>query len=294
MGEGFRCSVAAAGVPMAGSAATDRAYLLVENAGPWGRKALAESRYPEAVREGLARRADEAGVRVQLVRRHGRTAVTGGIRVFLVYADPRAPWAETTVLDSPEDLLDLDLDGLAAGRSAGLEPHSDPLLLVCTNGRRDTCCAELGRPLVASLAAAHPEATWETTHVGGHRFAGAMLVLPHGLSYGRVDAASGVEIADLAVRGRVAPDHLRGRSAYPGPVQAAEVTLLGRLGLDGVADLELVSAEPDGEVIRVTFRSDAGTHAVDVETVPGEAVRQSCADEKLKPAVTYRVHEPLR
>lgn len=289
MGEGFRCSVAAAGVPMAGSAATDRAYLLVENAGPWGRKALEESRYPAAVREGLARRADRAGVRVQLVRRHGRSPATDGIRVFLVHADPRAPWAETTVLDSPEDLLELDLDGLAAGRRAGFEQHPGPLLLVCTNGRRDTCCAELGRPLVASLAAAHPEATWETTHVGGHRFAAAMLVLPHGLSYGRVDAAAAVQIADLTLQGRVATDHLRGRSAYPGPVQAAEVGLLDRLGLDGVGDLELVAAEPDGDVVRVTFRTPGGTQAVDVETVPGEAVRQSCADDTLKPTVTYRI-----
>ena len=183
----FRCSVGATDEPMAGSAAVAATYLLVEHAGPWGRKALAESRFAEEVRHGLAEAAAAAGVRVQLIRRPGRSAGGDALRVFATYADPAAPWIATALLSAPEELLDLDLAALAAGSRAGLAPHDAPLYLVCTNGRRDLCCAEKGRPIVTALAAAYPDETWETTHVGGHRFAGAMLVLPHGLSYGRLD-----------------------------------------------------------------------------------------------------------
>ena len=46
-----------------------------------------------------------------------------------------------------------------------------PLLLVCTHGRRDACCAQFGRPTAMALARRYGTAVWETTHVGGDRFA---------------------------------------------------------------------------------------------------------------------------
>lgn len=285
MSERFRCSVAAAAEPLAGTAAVDRAFLLIEHPTPWGRKALDESRLPEPVRTGLAERAARAGVRIQLVRRHARRVTSG--RVFLAHAGPADPWLETTVLDDPEALLELDLDGLAAGRSAGFDRHDAPLLLVCTNGRRDTCCAEQGRPLAATLDTAYPELTWETTHLGGHRFAGALMVLRHGLAYGRVGSDDGLRIAELTLQGRIDLDHLRGRAAYPGAVQAAEVALLRRLGEDRIDALTLVAHESDGALSSVTFDAGGASHLVEVDEVHGPPIRQSCADLKTKTTVSY-------
>ena len=289
MPDRFRCSVEAAGEPLAGTAPTDTAYLLVEYPGPWGRKALEQSRLPEPVRRELAARAASAGVRVQLIRRHRRPTPREGFQVFVVYADPKSPWAETAVLDEPESLLDLDLAAVAAGRSPGLEPHRDPLLLVCTNGRRDACCAELGRPLVAALDEAWPEETWETTHLGGHRFAGAMLALPHGLSYGRVSAETGLEIAKRTQRGELDPWHLRGRTAYSGAVQAAEIALLERLGETRADALTLLGAEQEDDLTTVTFRHGPDQHVLSVTGVLGGPIQQSCADLKLKPAMSFVV-----
>lgn len=280
--------MASADQPLAGTAAVDRAFLLVEHPGPWGRKALAESRLPEEVRTGLAAAAEAAGVRVQLIRRHHRSAPTHGFRVFLAYADPVAPWVETTVLEDPAALLGLDLAALAGGERAGLEPHDEPLLLVCTNGRRDACCAELGRPLVATLGQRWASETWETTHLGGHRFAGAMLVLPHALSYGRVTPAVGARIATLARDGRLDPAHLRGRSAYPPPVQAAEIALLEHLGRDGVDDLALLEESAEGGTTLVRFHGEDAVHEVRVTPSELAPTRQSCADEKTKPGTAWQ------
>ena len=181
----FRCSVTSRddGEPIAGTAPTDTAFLLVEHAGSWGRKAVAESRLPEAVRDHLA---GLTGVRVQLIRRHGGESGPG-VRVFHARATPDGFDVRTVVLPDAEALLDLDLDGDLDGPDGDWAAYDAPLWLVCTNGRRDRCCAEVGRPITAALAGRWPEATWETTHLGGHRFAGTLLALPSGHTLGRLD-----------------------------------------------------------------------------------------------------------
>ncbi|MDT0203503.1 sucrase ferredoxin [Nocardioides sp. AE5] len=288
----YRCVLGAADEPLPGTSAHDTAYLLIEHPGPWGHKALAESRLPAEVRDGLAAASADTGVRIQLIRRHGRTTQGGPFRIFLAYAEPGTEWIRTGLLDVAEDLLDLDLDALAAGGSeaagVGLDEHIDPLLLVCTNGRRDACCAEFGRPVAAALAAAHPEQTWETSHLGGHRFAGAMLTLPHGLSYGRLDVGNAYEVAEATLEGRIDLSHLRGRAAWPPEVQAAEIALRTELADTAADGLELVEAVALADGTRVRFRHrSAGVREVDVRVEAGPTLRASCADTMLKATRRY-------
>ena len=61
-----------------------------------------------------------------------------------------------------------------------------PLILVCTHGKRDQCCGILGGKLFAGLHSLRPEWIWQSSHLGGHRFAPTLLTLPDGMSYGRV------------------------------------------------------------------------------------------------------------
>ena len=235
---------------MLGTAPTERSWLLLEYAGPWGREAQRESRLPEEVRD-----LSVPGLRIELIRRHhGRGHI--GTRVFAVRLGGGAARIETTVLDDPREVLDLDLAGLAEGRSPGLVPYDDQLWLVCTNGRRDRCCAELGRPIATALSERWPEQTWEATHLGGHRFAGTMIGLPSGWTLGRLDAESAVAACERMVRGE-RPDeaHLRGRA--------------GRDGVEQVREL----AGPGAEVTRR----------------PGPPRRQSCGDDKLKGTWLYDV-----
>lgn len=296
MTDRFRCSEAAASQPMAGSSARDRYYLLVEHPGPWGRVALDESRWlPEEVRTGLAGRAGAAGVRVLLIRRHGapdRAAATPAFRVFLASSAPDDPWLVGGTLADPRQLLDLPLEQLDAGPPAGFERRTEPLFLVCTNGRRDLCCAERGRPVAAAFHEALPEATWEVTHLGGHRFAAAMLLLPGGFSYGRISPDDVPALVGASTSGRLVPDLLRGRAGYSPAAQAAEVALLQHRGLDRADALVLVGEEATDAVTRVTFRHGELELEAEVEEVPEPPQRQSCADLTLKPSSTWRVRPP--
>jgi hypothetical protein len=262
-----RCAAASLGraEPVVGTASTVRAYLLAEHAGPWGVEVLRDSRLPAHVKDGLRSRAAAARVRVLLIRRH-RGAPTGpGLRVFAAYADPVSPWLETATVSRADDLLDLDLEALGRGRSPGLTPTERPVFCVCTHGRHDACCAERGRPTAKALAASHPEHTWEVSHIGGDRFAANVLVLPHGLYYGRVTAAEAPALAARHLDGHLDLDLLRGRSGFGFGVQVAEVAVRREAQETRTDAVRLVSAARSRDDSRVTtVRLDVAGTAYDV------------------------------
>ena len=142
--------------------------------------------------------------------------------MFTGWTAGETPWLRRYDL-ATAGALTRQLDGVAEGHAPqfGL-PVPDPLLLVCAHGRRDVCCARLGGPLARRLARTWPAEVWETTHVGGHRFAANLVILPHGLYYGPV-AGSAAEAAVLAYqRGEVALDRYRGRAGQPQDIQQAD------------------------------------------------------------------------
>lgn len=234
--------------PLAGTAATARTWLLIEQPGPWGSDALASSHLDPSVGRALDEAAAGTGVRIALIRRPGRHADChhpAGRRVFAAHTAPGASWIRTADLTDPAQLLGLDFAALGAGRHDGLwEPYEgDPLALVCTNGRRDRCCALLGRPLAAELAASDCGEVWEITHLGGHRFAPTLMVLPYGYAYGRATAQDVKEALEAAREGRIATTGCRGRSAWERPAQAAELAVRDLTGEERADALDVTAAE---------------------------------------------------
>lgn len=277
----FRCSLASLRreEPPAGTASTVRAFLLIEEPGPWGQRALLDSRLPGDLGPRIAEAAQAADVRPLLIRRHRRSQASDQERrVVVVHVDDERSWAETTTVRDVGEVLDLDLTALRAGRSPGLEPHADALFLVCTHGRHDACCAEFGRPVAEALTASYPDATWEVSHLGGDRFAPNVLVLPQGLYYGRLDAESAPEMADQHLRGHLSLPHLRGRSDLPMTLQAAEIGLRQHLELTARGGVRCQGSQRDGEVMTATFEVGSRTYAVRVRSTHApEADRLTCS-----------------
>jgi hypothetical protein len=229
-------------------------------------------------------------VRVLLVRRHRGTTSGPGLRVFAAWADPVSPWLETTAVADAEELLDLDVEALGRGLSPGLTRTDRPVFAVCTHGRHDSCCAELGRPTAVALTRSHPEETWDVSHVGGDRFAANVLVLPDGLYYGRVspDAASG--LAERHLAGHLSLDLLRGRSGFSFAVQVAEVAVRRRLGETRTHSVLLVSARPVEPGVTEVRLDVAGTaYDVRVRRTPGEPHQLSCRAASPSPAPAVEV-----
>lgn len=277
----YRCASASLlrDEPLAGTASTVRAFLLLEQPGSWGTDALRDARLPDGLGAALRRKAAQAGVRVLLVRRSGRARGTSGSqdsarRVFAASAHPDRPHLESTTVVDLRSVLDLDLTALRASGSAGLEQHDGPVFCVCTHGRHDACCAERGRPVAAALTRAHPEETWEVSHIGGDRFAGNLLVLPQGLYYGRLDPPSAVALAGAHLSGHLDLDRLRGRSGHPMPVQFAETALRRQLGETGVQALRLVTRRTDDDLTEAIFDLAGTEYVVRVRSAPGAGLHR--------------------
>jgi hypothetical protein len=258
----FRCSEAAEqrGDQREGTASPVRRWLLVEQPGPWnGRDALRASLLDPAVGAALRTRAEAEGVRPMLIRRPGRTTTSGPRR--WAYVDSRPGHEEVRWGDFGADaeLLDLPLDS-----SAGT-PSDEPVYLVCTHGRHDACCAIRGRPVSLALAALRPEQTWECSHLGGDRFAANLAVLPHGLYYAHVTAATAERFVRAYEEGRVEVAWLRGRSAYPAPVQAADHHARLALGESRLDALPVLGVhQRDEDTWQVRFGHERGTVVVTV------------------------------
>ncbi|MGW3950602.1 sucrase ferredoxin [Streptomyces sp. NPDC004752] len=244
--------------PVSGTAATATTWLLLEQPGPWGVKALTSSHLDRALGRALEAAADGTGVRIALVRRPGRHADPGTSAERQVYAAHTVPgtvWLRAATIRDPRTLLDLDYGALGSGDHrtfdaalGGRAHEAGPLALVCTNGKRDRCCALLGRPLATELTASGVPGVWEVTHLGGHRFSPTVLVLPYGYSYGRAEAHTVKEVLQSVQEGRIVVQGCRGNSAWGRPGQAAELAV--RTAADEYAADTLSVLRTDGAAPR--------------------------------------------
>ncbi len=169
---------------------------------------------------------------------------------------------------------------MVADPGAGV-PDGGPLYLVCTHGRPDTCCAVRGRPLAAAVAADRPGRTWESSHVGGCRFAAAMVLLPHGVVLGHVPPARGAAVAADYAGGLLPPEWVRGRTSLAPAVQAAQHharLVTGAWEVDALAPVDARSdagswrvtfADPDVTVVLREGRVDTGRPLTCAATAPG-------------------------
>lgn len=257
----------AAGEPLLGTAAQVDVWLLLEYRQSWRPKALEDNELPATTRawlDGLVAAFGAQGrkARPQFIRQPEteRTGVT-----MLVGSDGRLHEHRG---ESYADLERLDSASLDA---ADTTSPAEPRYFVCTNGQRDVCCARYGLPTYAKLRQAVGDRVWQTTHVGGHRFAPNVLALPQGALYGRVVPEAVPQFLGAVECGELALPHLRGRTGYPPAAQVAETRLAGP------GPRRLTAADD----LRATFETAAGHETIHVERAqtPLE-VFASCGKDK--------------
>lgn len=254
-------------------------WLLVEHPGPWPSDGLPGDLPAEAA--AVLDAATEVGIRPQLVRR-----VTGRRRdvstVVTASCRPGNPWTERRTLTDLRDLADLDLGALAEGRPPRFGSlAAEPVVLVCTHGRRDVCCARLGRPLAVLLDAQLPGLVWETTHVGGDRFAPNVVTLPGGSYHGGVTTREVPALAAALTAGQVLLPRFRGRAGMSAAEQAADHFLRQQTGAHDLDAVRVVACtpSPSGDTC-VEAVVGAARWCVHVTVRPGtRARRTSCAGD---------------
>ncbi|MGH6657386.1 MAG: sucrase ferredoxin [Actinocrinis sp.] len=220
--------------PLSGTApAAAVGWLLIEHPGPWPAYGL-----PADISAPLAefsRAALPHGVRTQLIRRPDRTGRQPESPVVMLAGGPAdARWLERRTMTDAAPFLGLDPAAVATMWAPGLGESVKGALLVCTHGRREVCCAKFGRPVAQALAERFGPLAWETTHVGGDRFAANLVVLPSGAYFGRLDPDDALRAAESALRDHLDLDRYRGTAGLPEATQAAEYLLRRALGATGI------------------------------------------------------------
>jgi hypothetical protein len=170
-------------------------------------------------------------------------------------------------------------------RSADLVP-GQRRYLVCTNGARDPCCAIRGPAVAQALERVLTGQVYECSHLGGHRFAANVLVLPDGLCFGRLDVRAALALASELEEGRLPLDHLRVRTGLTPEQQAAEILVRRELGLTGLDELPHIEA--------TTFELADGRRATArLRAHELEPQRVSCRDDKVEAATRWELEELL-
>jgi hypothetical protein len=249
-----------------GTASRIRSVLLIEHTGTWPVD-VRERLLTECFGSGAPERMDELhvrlGLRALVIRRPGRQQAPSRFTVMVGGFAPGRRWLERLTVEDYGELSRLDTEAIAHGVRGWGEPVSAPQFLVCAHGRKDACCAMLGRPVADALSQAYPAQTWQCTHFGGDRWAGNLLVAPHGFMYGQLEPGTALPAAAAALRDEVSLDNLRGRTGIDPFAQVAEIAVRERTGLRGLDDaLAGPVHTEEGQTEVEVATSDGSSHRV--------------------------------
>ena len=255
-------------------------WFLLEYRGHWSGKAFKDSKIPKAVKSYLNKELKTVkNSRLQLIKKHNNS--DEGLKFYLAVSDETNPRLYEFKLNNYKDLLSLKIKKILKSDEYLC---NEKIYIICTNGEYDTCCGKFGMPVYLDIAGGnYSSQTWETTHMGGHRFASTFVCLPHGLVYGRVREG---RVAESLIKeyedGKTDLSSYRGRSCHTGEVQAAEYYLRKETGIAEISDLVFKNSKKSGKKYNIKFLSQTNQTAHKVKLIQDKnAVKiiKSCGDK---------------
>ena len=152
----------------------------------------------------------------------------------------------------------------------------EALYFVCTHARRDICCSREGLPTWQRLDDLSNGRAWQTTHLGGHRFAPNVLTFPTARSYGRVRVDEVDAFFAAIEAGNVPTRFLRGNSALPPDAQACEPIILSKQG-------RYVSVSDTN----VKYETETGMHTTPIPAKSNLEILAGCREREWKTVEVY-------
>jgi hypothetical protein len=256
-------------------------WILIEYRGLWAHDAVDGSTLSESVKAHLvAARRRLPHARILFVRRAGRRS-EDGLVAYVARSSRTARELRCLELERYDDLLGVDL-----AEAGDVVDH--PLFLVCTHGKHDRCCAKFGRPLYDAVREqVDDDWVWQTSHIGGDRFAGNVAVVPDGVYYGRVAPAEAWSVVAAALERRVHIPCYRGRSCYGFAAQAAELAVRESTGLEGLDDVLVRSVARGGDRWQAEVAVGERVYEVEVHVEEGAPTHLTCSTNRLSRPKRY-------
>lgn len=272
-----------------GSAPEKTVWLLLEYNQSWGAKAFPESDLADTIKVHIGDYLDSnPAANILFIKQPGQQRE--GLACFVAITDEHSPRLYEYQLSDYDDLLSLDFAAIVNGEDAD-HLSSAPLFLVCTNSKRDKCCAKYGISIYNQLRQHTGQRAWQCSHLGGHRFAPTSLFLPHGICYGRIQPDDVATMVAAYRDGHIVLDNLRGRVGYSKPVQAADALLRAQPGLTHIDSVQFVDSRETGpNQWAIQFRVGAEIQNIRLEKTQTDVeIFTSCYNDKTALVETYRL-----
>ncbi len=247
------------GEPLAGTGdAPLRALLLAWPRGKWRAPRWESADMPPAL-SAVIHEASQAGLYVGLVDK-----VEAGGKLPTLHAQPENVFAD---FDDEADLVAAIRNYINGIMFEGTQDMR-PMIVCCTDSRRDACCARYGFSTYKALVAAADPTRFnivQCTHIGGCRFAASLVVMPQRQRYGRMTAEHARAFLAALDRGGIYLPTYKGRSDRSEPAQVAELAALKWAAEQGhdLPEISVHGAIPDhvDEGAELTLEADLfGTH----------------------------------
>lgn len=226
----------ARGEPLAGGAgnAAERVLLLHWPHGKWRAPRHESKELSPALAAAIRLSGKQSGLPVLLVDRR-----LSGEPVPTLFSLPEGVACEP---DDEAHLIDMIE---AAGRGESLPGTRDdrPVILCCTDGKRDPCCAKWGFATYKQLIAqADPERfnVLETTHQGGCRLAATVTVQPRRERYGRLSPEEVPDFLQAIGSGQKYLPAMRGRGGISEAAMIAEIAAMQWAEQRGIEQSEVI------------------------------------------------------
>ncbi len=272
-------------------------WFLIEYQGHWGHDAFEESNIPDLVKQHIKKQAQRLGrSKILLIKRDDKEQKEG-IRLFYAYSTEFNPRLYRFDLSEYEEIGRIDFVRLL--QSGEIERHraDKNLVLVCTHGSRDVCCGAYGYPIYRELKELTDFDVWRVSHIGGHRFAVNLVMLPEGIFYGRVDSSNLERTINAHRKGEINLECFRGRSCYSVVVQVSDYFLRERIGKMGIYDLRLEYEKDREYYSAVEFKledQDLGYAINSVILYNAVSVLVSCDDEKYETVPQFYFYSMIK
>lgn len=228
----------------------------------WDDHVFAAKDMPDAVSERLEA-LRERGWRVQLIDRRGHDHAERRLLAPMSGHEYAASDAELP------GLLEALLDGEAPAAHWRSGTTARRLLLCCTHGKVDRCCAKFGNAAYQAIrseneARGYGFDVWESSHVGGCRLASNVVSLPALHRYGRVTPEAVPALLESEAAGRPYLPCFRGRAGLNSLEQCADLAArqwLAERGIEAEVEVRDVEAPESPCTVAVTIRWQAGPQA---------------------------------
>lgn len=278
----FFCSKQQASIPLHGTVKPFTKLLAIETKHPMQAKVLLQNELSLQANNYIAQLQQNIADLKILFIKHASNPINQS-KIFAFKYDGKIEEVSFT-LPNTNQIINLDLANWFNQATKSETQKRRNRIFVCTNGKRDKCCAKYGLPIYNQLQKSTNWDVWQCSHIGGHRMAPTLITLPDMVFYGNIHLSKLEDFKSHLLQNKIYLKGLRGRAHLPKIYQATEYHLRNHLQLldaNSPINFNTVRQQNDITTIQALVGQKQYTIQLKYHTNPSK-IYSSCDQSKLE------------